>query len=269
MGNVIRICSNFTYLIFSLSRLFLITIHKDRISRRKDSNVFFLIYTLGTLIFSCLFSLFKFFQYKANIFLDTRREFPLEIRDEFYCNNVDHAFECRLFNAFKIANRSLNDILFVFLNVLVDLILIRKFKRHLNKKLDQIVDLNQHKLIEKSKKNLNRMILCNSFIYVISHLPEFITTILLIVYSKTILNFCNYFLSCDLINEEAEFFGLISIVGQFFIFKVFDKNFRSSFNDLKNKFACLAQKKIENEITVTTSFELKNLRELIGDGRIN
>ena len=270
LGNVIRICSNFTYVVFSLSRLFLITIHKDRItSRRKSSRLVFIIYIFGLLAFSSLFSLFKLFQYRVNIFLDTRRDFPLEIRDEFYCSNMSHSFECRLFNTFKIANRSLNDILFVFLNVLIDLILIRKFRQHLNNKLDQIADSNQHKLIEKSKKNLNRMILYNSLMYVLSHLPEFVFTILLIVYSGQILNFCNFYLSCDLINEEAEFFGLISIVGQFYIFKFFDKNFSASLNDLKRECVASLRKKDENESVIITTLELRNLRALIGDGRID
>ncbi len=86
-------------------------------------------------------------------------------------------------NVFKIFNRSLNDLLFVFLNVLIDLILFVKFNRHIEIKLRQINDAAQHKLIEKSKKNLNRMILFNSFIYVLSHLPEFIITLLLIIFS--------------------------------------------------------------------------------------
>ena len=253
-----------------MSRLFLITIHKDRIRRDKSPRGVFLIYLFSLLLFSSLFSLFKLFQYRVNSLLDIRREFPLEIRDEFHCAHLSHLFECELLNAFKIANRVLNDILFVFLNVLIDLILIRKFRQHSNQKLDRIVDMNQHKLIETSKKNLNRMIMGNSFIYVLSHLPEFVVTLLLIVYSREILNFCNFYLSCDLINEEAEFFGLVSIVGQFYIFLIFDKNFSSSFNDLKLKLMGNVQKGDKNENTIEMkTLDLKNIRELIGDGRID
>jgi hypothetical protein len=266
VGNVIKICSNFTYLIFSLSRLLLVTVNKERVILKQASNLFFICYIGGLLVFSAALSSFKLFQYSVNIFLDVRRDFPYEIRDEFYCKEANHSFECKLFNGFKIFHRVLNDILFVFLNVLMDFILIRKFKRHLNKKIDQIIDLNHHKLIEKSKKNLNRMILYNSLIYVVSHLPEFFTTILLIVYAKTISNFCKFNFSCDLINEEAEFFGLISIVCQFYIFKIFDRNFSNSFNDLKRKVLCFKVFPLEPQ---NFSMELKNLRELIGDGRID
>jgi hypothetical protein len=73
-----------------------------------------------------------------------------------------------------------------------------------------------------------------------------------------------------LINEEAEFFGLVSIVGQFYIFLIFDKNFSSSFNDLKLKLMGNVQKGDKNEITIEMkTLDLKNIRELIGDGRID
>ena len=163
------------------------------------------------------------------------KEFPYEIRDEHFCNDELNKFQCQLFNAFKIANRALNDILFVILNILIDLILLIKFQRLMNNKLRQINDLAQRTLIEKSKKHLNRMILVNSFIYIFSHLPEFSMTLLLIVYSKSILNFYKYEFSCDLLNEEAEVFGLLSIVCQFYVFKIFDKNFKSSFNEKFNQ----------------------------------
>jgi hypothetical protein len=187
------------------------------------------------LVFSSSFlSLFKLFQYGINVELEYHKEFPFEIRDEVFCENFENKFQCKLFNVFKLVNRSLNDLLFVVLNILIDLFLLKRFKNHLNRKLKQISDSAQHKAIEKSKKNLNRMILFNSFLYVLSHLPEFIITLLLIIYSKKISNFCKNKFSCDLLNEEAEFFGLISIVCQFYVFKIFDKNFKKSFNNIKS-----------------------------------
>ena len=104
----------------------------------------------------------------------------------------------------------------------------------MNSKLRQINDLAQRTSIEKSKKSLNHMILLNSFIYIFSHLPEFVMTLLLIIYSKKILNFCKNEFSCDLLNEEAEVFGLISIVCQFYVFKIFDKHFRRSIEEIKS-----------------------------------
>ena len=73
-----------------------------------------------------------------------------------------------------MANRSLNDLLFVILNILIDCILLFKFRRIMNSKLSQIHDLAQRTVSEKSKTNLNHMILFNGFIYIISHLPSFL-----------------------------------------------------------------------------------------------
>ena len=114
------------------------------------------------------------------------------------------------------------------------------------------------------------MILCNSFIYLVAHLPEFISTILLVVYSKKIEHFCNDKISCDQINEEAEFFSLISIVGQFYIFLSFNKCFRASLKEFFNRISYfnVSDKKLDTSIMVT-NIELKNLKNLIGDGKIN
>jgi hypothetical protein len=150
-------------------------------------------------------------------------------------------------------------------------------------KLKQISDEAQRKIIEKSKKNINRMILFNSFIYIISHLPEFTMTLVLIVYAKKISNYCLNKFSCDLLNEEAEFFGLISIVFQFYIFKIFDKNFKTSFQQMISNFhaAIFRPQKAENISGQTsnhreaqnaeniayypTNVDLKNIKNLIED----
>jgi hypothetical protein len=240
LGNVAKMCSNFSYLIFSISRLRLVEKQNERDLSVKSKKILSLIYILVLILVSCFLSIFKCFQYRINGYLsqkNTNKEFPFEARDERFCTNDEmHTFQCKLFNVFKIANRSLNDVLFVILNISVDLILLVKFKQHMDGKLRQISDVMQRHEIEKSKKNVNRMILFNSLIYIFSHLPEFTTTLLLIVYAEKISNFCLNKFSCDLLNEEAEFFGLISIVCQFYVFKIFDKNFKSSFSQIISHF---------------------------------
>ena len=210
-----------------------------------------------------------------NVEKDLQKGFPLEIRDEYYCDSQNSSirFQCKLFNTFKIINSFLNDILLVILNILIDCILLVKFHKYLDKKSVHVVDLDHHKNIQKSKTNINRMIFCNSILYITSHLPEFATVILLIVDSQKISKFCQYNYSCDLISEESEFFGLISIVFQFYIFKIFDKNFKTSFQDLKSR---LCQKRSKNTTNPSPSpnlfsnnTELINLKNLIGNGIID
>jgi hypothetical protein len=281
LGNAAKMCSNFSYLIFSASRLLLIEKQKERNRAEKSRKkaIFFYIFLL--VLQSCILSLFKLFQYRFNLgHKNANKEFPYEKRDEHYCNDESHKYECKLFNAFKIASRSLNDVLFVILNSLIDLILLVKFKHYMDGKLRQISDEAQRKIIEKSKKHINRMIWLNSFIYIISHLPEFTMTLILIIYAKKISNFCLNKFSCDLLNEEADFFGLISIVFQFYIFKIFDKNFKSSFMQMISDFhvRIFRRQKSENTFSnnreaqneeniayYTTNVDLKNLNNLIED----
>jgi hypothetical protein len=273
LGTSAKFCSNFSYIIFSISRLWLITRRKVNNANDKNKKLYTLIYIFVLVLTSFIFSLFKLFQYRINNYFYTNtsnKEFPFEIRDEIYCNDENNRFQCKLFYIFKIANRSLNDVLFVILNLIIDLVLLVKYRKHMKRKLKQINDVAQHKLIEKNTKYINRMILFNSLIYVLSHLPEFTMTLLLKVYSKKISNFCNDKLSCDLLNEEAEFFSFISIVCQFYVFKIFDRNFKSSLNQMVSDFYSFFAYKKKEEIIYTnnTNVELVNLKNLIGNGRI-
>ena len=101
--------------------------------------------------------------------------------------------------------------------------------------------------IQKSKKNVNRMVIINGFVYALSHMPEFVVRILLVSMAKKLENFCSEKLSCDLGNEEAQVFYLISLVLQFFIFLKFNKNFNASFSDLKHGFIKLIKFKESNQ----------------------
>jgi hypothetical protein len=242
LGNSFKLSSNVSYLLFSVSRLILINIEKKPVAvafkkLKKDRSIY---YFSAILFVSCVLSLFRLFQYELNFVNDFRKEFPYEIYNEFYCDSSDSGglvkSKCNLFKFFKLFNSILNDILFVLINLIVDLILVRKCHKYLNKKMLYITDVDHRKSTEKSRKQLNRMIFYNGLLYVFSHLPEFVTTLLLVIYSKKISNYCQYNFSCDLVSEEADVFSLISIVCQFYIFKVFDKNFKISFLDLRQKF---------------------------------
>jgi hypothetical protein len=282
LGNSFKLASNVSYLLFSLSRLILVTFVKKTTTPlfKKQRFARYVFYFLAIFATSCLLSVFKLFQYNLNFEHDFRKDFPFEIYNQFYCDSsdlIDMKFKCNLFRVFKVFNSILNDILLVILNLIIDVILLGNFHRHLNNKLRQIIDMDHHKNIQKSKTKVNRMILFNGLLYVFSHLPEFVVTLLLVVYSKKISNLCQYNFSCDLVSEEAEFFCLISIVCQFYIFKVFDKNFKENFRDLKHQLlsmlTCkkfkLTQDRTTKLYTSTNDIELKKLANLIGNGLID
>jgi len=131
-------------------------------------------------------------------------------------------------------------------------------------------DPEHYLIVQKSKKNINRMILITNLIYALAHMPEFISTIMPVLFFKKISKFCQR-ISCDILNEEAQFFCLISIVCQFYIFIKFKKTFKTSLNDLilRTFFRKKKLKKISHNSINIYSIELKNLNALIGDGKID
>jgi len=234
-----------------------------------------------------LLNSYKLFQYKLNNEKNYRKSFPYEKRDETYCEETRFNFECKLFNSFKLINSLLNDMLFVFLNLLIDIVLVRNFHFHLERKSRQTTNttqnssnLAQKRAIQKGKTRVNRMIFYSSLAYITSHMPECIVTILLVVYSKKISKFCENNVSCEIMSEEAEFFCLISIVCQSYIFIFFDKNFKASFKEIRARWTTPCwnrseaksdndKNKVLNRINYANTSELKNLKNLIGNGLID
>ena len=243
MGNVFMIGSNVSYLSFTFYRLVGISEKKSDMFYLKLTNMNMKLYFLSVHLFGLLFSSFILFQYKLNDEHDYRKEFPHEKHDEFFCDNPGNKFQCELFNGFKLTNQIFNGILFVLLNFLIDLCLIKVFNKEMNAKM-KLVTLKIDELKEK-KDNLSKMVIVNGSIYICSHMPRFVTTLLLIIFARKLKTFCTQRLSCDLINEEAEFFELFFMLSNFFIFKCFNSNFNESYLDLKAslKSKCVFQKK--------------------------
>ena len=73
------------------------------------------------------------------------------------------------------------------------------------------------------------MVITNGLLYFVSHVPEFVATLLLIVFDRGISEFCRNYFSCVELIELTHFFNLLSISLQFFVFRRFDTNFRKSF----------------------------------------
>jgi hypothetical protein len=90
--------------------------------------------------------------------------------------------------------------------------------------------------IDKKQDDVVEMNIINGLIYFVSHLPACLAAILLMIFSKDMEKFCSWKYSCDLINEIAKFFCVISMFAQFFVFFRFNKNFKKSFHDMKNRF---------------------------------
>jgi hypothetical protein len=85
------------------------------------------------------------------------------------------------------------------------------------------------------KKKVKKLIITNGMLYFLSHIPEFASTVLLIVFREELQFFCLAYFSCTEMQELFETFSFLSISLQFFVFKHFDHNFIQSFNDLKTR----------------------------------
>ena len=235
LGNVLKTSANISYLGFTLSRLVSVSLNKDNFFQKTFKAMSIRKAFIVTLMVSCAFNLFILFQYHINIYKDVRKDFPYESRNESYCTVLSNKSMCHMFNMFKIVNQVFNGILFLFLNIVIDVCLVKMFNKEINAKSN--LELNKKKAdeLKKKKDKLSKMIVINGLVYFISHMPKCASTTLVIVFSNRLQNFCTDKMSCDLINEEAEFFEVISMIANFFIFKCFNRNFSESCVDLKQR----------------------------------
>jgi len=88
----------------------------------------------------------------------------------------------------------------------------------------------------KSKKKITKMVLLNGLLFIVAYTPEFLTSMLLIIFEKDLYDFCITYVSCNDLNDISEFFTFILISFQFFIYKNFNYNFDDKFAVLKRKF---------------------------------
>ena len=242
IGNAIKMCSNISYFSFSMSRFFISTSNKNSTFIKQLQNIRIKYYYSLICVLSLLFSIFRLFEYQKNeIYSIFEKKFPFNAYDIEYCSTISidskiFNLKCRLFSFLRIFNNVINNILFFFLTLIIDILLISFVGKNLVKKKALIIDKKKIKEAVKLKENVNKMVIRNGFLFIVSHFPEFVTTIFLTISRKTIASVCLSSLSCGEIIEITQITNFISIVFQIFIFLKFDRNFAESFNDLKDRF---------------------------------
>ena len=101
---------------------------------------------------------------------------------------------------------------------------------------------------EKKKKRILKMIIINGIIFTFSHLPEFVVSILLLIFQNK-WDFCIVF-QCDILNDCAQVFIYFSIMSQFGINSNFNSLFKESYENLKlkwkNKFLKIEKNNSQN-----------------------
>jgi hypothetical protein len=229
LGNAFRLCCNFSYISFCLSRcISTISTSESRLKTWNDKLNTKLFYSI-IFILSLAFSIFKLFENKVNeVYSNFDKNFPFNAYDVRYCGLETNTI-CKLFWSLNVVNNFLNNILFLLLSLLIDFLMIRFSSRILKEK--RALNCPHLEDAIKFKAKLNKMIITNASLFVISHVPEFVVTLLLIIFKNTLFEFCFNGFSCFELIEMAQTFHFISIGFQFFIFLKFDKNFSNSFRE--------------------------------------
>ena len=95
--------------------------------------------------------------------------------------------------------------------------------------------LNNHLLNEaiKLKQKINRMILTNGFLYFLTHIPEFVMTMFMLILDRKYSDYFMFRFSFTELIELAQSFNFISFTLQIFVFLHFDKNFRQSLKNIE------------------------------------
>jgi hypothetical protein len=239
LGNAVRLGSNFSYIFFSISRLYLMRTKPSKYFVKFDKINLKIFYSL--LVAFCLsFSSFSIFQFKVNDFFDVfEQNFPFDAYAINWCED-EKTFKpgnllslCKLFTVFNLINKFLQNILFFFVSIIIDLNLMHLSNENLKSK-KKVFPANEAHIDEalRFREKINKMILVNGFFYFLSHFPEFLITVLLIVFRQKLEYYCFTLFSCVDLIEMAQSLNFVLIFLQFFLFKKFDRNFSNSFQHL-------------------------------------
>jgi len=242
-GNSLRLCCNMSYIFFSISRYFISTSNETRFFQRfQKINKIFYSTMFGLSLGLSSFFVFKYKRNEFDGFYDSN--YSIDAYGYNYCENsiAIHSssldFKCGIFAFFTMLNNVLNNILFLFISFFIDIGLIRFSNQTVTRRLHMITpqetgnEDNHLTQALKLKEKINKMIVSNGLLYIISHFPDFSTTVLLLVFKKKLEYSCFFVISCIDLEEMAQAFNYFSIVFQFIIFIRFDRNFQLSLKNL-------------------------------------
>jgi len=245
LGNTFRLCCNISYILFSVSRFSISgTSTKSWLSKfieKQNIKRFYVVIFVIALNFSGFFlfenSVNKNLQDFDDNFISTNSydirycdSFEIEADEEMFLKYIltpSFLVKCKLFKWLNLINNILNNFIFLFISIFVDISMIRYSNELIKKKKI----LNSPHLAEaiQYKAKLSKMIITNGTLYFFSHFPEFIVTLVFYFHkSAEFINFCYGIFDCTILIEMAQVFHFISIAFQFFIFLIFDHNFKSS-----------------------------------------
>ena len=242
-GEAIRFSCNFSYFTFSISRFFVSTSARMKWKCLTCFEHIKLKSFLGfTFLIGLLLNLFKIFEYqKTESYSIVDTSFPFNAYTIEYCENhfiftSKFAFRCKIFPILSLINSILNNIIFLFVSVIIDIFLISFSNKNLRRKKMLTNDKQILDEAARLREIVNKMIITNGSLFFASHFPQFLSTLAFFVLKNNLSIFCFYDFSCDEFLELIQTFHFISISFHFIVYYKFDKNIRDSFNE--KKFNC-------------------------------
>jgi hypothetical protein len=241
LGNSLRLCCNFSFILFSVSRFCISVSTKSKLFLKFKSlhlKSFYLI----MFVMCSLWSMFKLFEFRPNeTFSSFETSFPYNRYDLRYCQKANDYYKflapgCKIFPILNVINNVFNNIIFFFISIFIDICMIRFVNRNYKHKKEMNLDAKHIEEALGQKKKIRKLVITNGILYFFSHILEFVLTILVIVFEDDLKTFCFTSFSCADILELFETFGFISMCLQFFVFNHFDHNFIESGKNLFEKF---------------------------------
>ena len=262
-----RLFSNFTYIAFALNRLSLVGNDHNKVTKFV-SDVGVKKYVAATFLIGASFPVVKAFRYIVNetyYFKDTPRMYFKGRRGSWYYNT-----EPIVILVFNIIYDLINYVLFVLLNLVIDLILVKKLKEVMKDREETFKDQSEQvreKLNKENKESMRRviyMVIISSLLNFLLKLPIVITSLndLRVLTTSSYKAFSksaaflydqdyggtlsfkfpysmNYLCFLDKLCTVFESFGnclfLISLSVNFVFLRKFDKRFQSAYESFGKK----------------------------------
>jgi hypothetical protein len=179
-----------------------------------------------------------FFEYSVKTSFNLLQSTPFDKYSETECKKNFTPY-CYLFQAMKQINYFLNDFLLYLINFVIDIKLVIDYNAYLIKKQKLLGSStathhienghNNHNEEAKTKENkITRMVVISNTLYLLTSLPEFLSSLFLNIFSGDLSHLLAYNFSTSIITNESEVFCLLSIVLNLYILVFFNQNFRKA-----------------------------------------
>jgi hypothetical protein len=234
LGEIMKTCSILNVIFFSLER-YVETIQKKNRFLLRFSNISLKYATISIILISIVTCLSKIFEF------DLGENDAVAINDtpnRFYMNE-DKEFQ--IWVVFYFLHYILNDLVFLTINLIIDIKLIKIVKLDLKQKNEIQKKMNENKNKINSKKNedekkqaenkTNQMIIYSIVLYIICRLPELISYIIFYFFHidyfiDSNIIYCDVLSICYLISNLIEYMYILSYLANIFFYYKFNKNFR-------------------------------------------